>query len=87
MATVHVRMISRMAGPDGTAMPGETPLLPIELAKALVTGGYAEYLGSEPTREIPVVETATLEPEEAAVKPPQRKPVAKARKKQARKKR
>ena len=58
-----------MAGPDGTAQPGQVIRLPNAKAKALVDGGYASY--SEVEAATPVVETAEskVAPENATAPP------------------
>ncbi len=46
---IRVRMKTTMAGPNGTASPNGTVLVPEQEATDLVAGGYAEYVDSPPT--------------------------------------
>ncbi len=41
---IKVKLISRYAGPDGNFSPGSVLDLENDTAKALVDGGYAEFL-------------------------------------------
>ena len=72
MARAQVRLLQRMAGPLGNWGPGRVIAVPAAEAKALVDGGFAEYVDL-PLPQPPPAETATLEPPERAVKAPARK--------------
>ena len=67
-------MLTRAAGPDWKAGPGDEINLPLDVAAGLVSGGYAVALEkakpAPPPVVAPVVETAAVElPAERAVKP------------------
>lgn len=54
---MKVRMITTMAGPDGTAVAGSVVDVPSEKAEALVHGGFAMYVvdvALKPTEEVAV---------------------------------
>jgi len=59
---MKVKLKTLMAGPEGVFAPGSVVELDVDQAKALVSGGYAEFL------ELPI-ETAAMEPGMRAVKP------------------
>ena len=50
---MEVKMITTMAGPDGTVNAGRTVELPDAEAQALLDGGYAELVGNKPAAEDP----------------------------------
>ena len=56
---MKVKMITKMAGPQGVANPGQEIDLPEKLARSLVDGGYATKVQESKTE--PVVESATVE--------------------------
>ena len=59
---MRILMISRVAGPDYRASPGDIIDLPEDVARRLVIGGFAEPMEEE-------VETAAIDPaREKAVK-------------------
>lgn len=82
--TVKIRILrSTYMGLDGVAVPGDECEVSQELAQQLVGNGRAEHVKGklyergakavEPEEE-PVVEAATVEPEEVATAEPQRGP-------------
>lgn len=66
---MRIQMITRLAGPVGVLEPGSVVDVPIEMAKQLVDGGYAEYI-EEASTPVPSA-SGGAEVEEAAVKPPE----------------
>jgi hypothetical protein len=66
-------MLTRAAGPDWKAGPGDEINLPLDVAAGLVSGGYAvalEKAKPAPPAAAPTVETAAIEPPaQKAVKP------------------
>lgn len=79
---MKVRMITLAAGPEGVLQPGQEVELPAKEAMALIAGGYAEEVESQPAEETleSVRETAAVEPPEQAVTP---KKTTKRRKKRS----
>lgn len=63
---MKVKLLTLMAGPEGTFSPGSVLNLEIEKAKALVTGGYAISL--EPKLES-VIESSDQKPLKKKAKP------------------
>ena len=62
---MRIKLLKRLAGPDGVFGPGTYIDLPAEVAGPLITGGYAE-----PADAAPVPETTTATPDaEKAVRP------------------
>lgn len=45
---MRIKVLSRMAGPDGVVLPGSVLDMPATVAKDLVDGGYAILLDPEP---------------------------------------
>lgn len=76
---MRVRMLARVAGPEGNWGPGEMAEVPERFGKALVAGGYASAAPmareveekDEPEVKTPAggLETAALETPEKAVRP------------------
>lgn len=78
---MRIRMTKTAAGPDGVKMAGKVYDVPVREAQTLVAAGAAVYLEKPPQPE-PVMETASIQPEEAAVRPrPQPKRGKKGKKK------
>ncbi len=72
---MKIRLKTLMAGPEGVFPPGSVIEVSSEEARALIAGGYAEPVpnpDAPQAPELPVVETAALEPGSRAVKPPVR---------------
>lgn len=63
---MKVRMKTLSAGPSGVRTPGQVVDVDSAGARALVAGGYAEYV--ELQHEAEPVETATVSPPEQAVR-------------------
>jgi len=70
---VKILMKTTIAGPNISVSAGQTVSLPPDQAKTLITGGYAIAVVERPVVASQVVETATAEKREKAVKPPVRK--------------
>jgi len=72
---MKIKFLARSASAEGNFIVGEVADLPVDFARALVDGGYADLVGK------PEPETATAEPaqEKAVIKKPKRKPRAKAK--------
>jgi hypothetical protein len=74
--SVKVRMKTLAAGPDGVFQVGAVADLPLLRAKAMVEGGYAEYVGSGPSDErVKAAEEWTAPeqaPEAAVITPPEK---------------
>lgn len=69
--SVRVRLLTRLAGPEGNHGPGELVAVSDEAAQELVAGGYAvvvQSLGADPPAE-----TAVRAAPEQATAGPQRK--------------
>lgn len=78
---MRIRMTRTAAGPDGVKMAGKVYDVPVQEARALVAADAAVFLEKPPQPE-PVMETASIQPEEAAVMPkPQPKRGRKGKKK------
>lgn len=71
MGLRKVRMRTQSAGPEGVAAPGQIVIVDDLRAKALVDGGFGEYVdGVEETEgKRPAIETATAEAPENAMMP------------------
>ena len=63
MGNVSIKMISRLAGPDGVIQPGQVRRVPEHVADDLIAGGFA-MLTSEPA---PAIQEAIVKPPEKAV--------------------
>lgn len=66
---MKIKLLTRMAGPQVNAGPGEELDLPREQAQHLIAGGYAIPL-EKPARLEKPVEVPAPAPVEQAVKPP-----------------
>lgn len=66
---VRVKLITRMAGPEGVVQPGAVILVESGMARVLVQGKFAEYADPQPA---PVVEEAVIGAPENAMAPRQR---------------
>lgn len=62
-----VKLKTLRAGPHGIDQPGATVECSAEEAKALVEGGYAEYVNTQSDTGQATVEVATVAPPERAV--------------------
>jgi len=79
---MRIRMTKTAAGPDGVKMAGKVYDVPVQEARALVAADAAVFLEKPPQPAEPVMETASIQPEEAAVMPkPQPKRGRKGKKK------
>jgi len=61
---MRVKMLTTAASPDGVFLAGQVVDVDEKLAKAFITGGYAEAVDKPKTPE-----TAAIEPPEKAVLP------------------
>lgn len=73
MKRVTVKMVTRLAGPEGVRQPGDLFSVPENVADELIAGGYAELALRQGSGQVPVVEEATAEPPEKAVSRPRAK--------------
>lgn len=79
---MRIRMTKTAAGPDGVKMAGKVYDVPVQEARSLGAAGAAIFLEKPPWPAEPVTETASIQPEEAAVMPkPQPKRGKKGKKK------
>lgn len=67
---MRVKLKTLMAGPEGSAHPGQILDLPADRAQALVAGGYADAMEPEAQG---TQEAATLATPETAMQPAARK--------------
>ena len=65
---VKVKLISRYAGPDGNFSPGSVLDFENDTAKALVEGGYAEFMEIIPAAKEQSAPKAEVAPKKTAPK-------------------